>query len=184
MSEKIKLGCNYALSDTITRNLIDFSQRANATILPLMRKLEMEITLERVLRYAGSSNVLEIDYLEDEKAKSKVDNIYLLRLIEQNANAKFEEAFNKFPYDDFKTQYPDLLVLSREGVCVNTKAVKEFCTLYLKEDQREAYNRYLKAIDALNDFYKGKAIESIDKQFGVKGGKVIPRELINFDYYK
>lgn len=186
MSEKIKLGCDYTRFDVIEKILSDFSEKANNTILPLMQELGVKITLEGVVKYAGCSDALEADYIEAEKVRSEVQNAYLLGLIEQNARDKFEAAFDKFPYDDFKTQYSDLLVLSREGVCVNAKAVKEFCTIYLKEDQREAYNRYLKAIDALNDFYRGKAQNGvfIGSQFPVKDGKVFPSQLINFDNYK
>lgn len=185
MSERIKLNCDYLRADNITRCLIGFCHKANTTIIPLMQELKVKITLEGVIKYAGSSVALEVDFVEGEKSKSKVENAYLLQMIEQDAKTKFGEAFNKFPYDDFSTQYTDLLVLTEDGICENTKAIKEFCTTYLREDQREAYNRYMKAIDALNDFYRGNARFSLDSHFAVKDGKVTPfLRLINFNDYK
>ena len=186
MSERIKLNFDVFKSEMVTISLSDFCEKANNVVVPLMKELCVKITLESVVKYAGNSDELNADYLDAEKAKSKVDNAYLLQIVERNAAAQFDEAFDRYPYDDFEPRYPDLLMLSKERICVNAEAVREFCTIYLREDQREAYDRYMKAIEALNDFYRGKAQDGvfIGTQFPVKDGKVFPSQLINFDYYK
>lgn len=186
MEEKVKLNFDLQKSDLVTRWLTDFCDKANSVVIPLMKSLGVCITLESVIRYAENSDALNADYLEAEKAKSKVENAYLLQIVERNAAAQFDEAFDRYPYDDFETRYPGLLMLSKERICVNTEAVREFCTIYLREDQREVYDRYIKAVGALNDFYRGKAQDGvfIGTQFPVKDGKVFPSQLIDFDYYK
>ena len=186
MDKKVKLNFDLQKSDLVTRGLTDFCDKANSDVIPLMKSLGVCITLESVIRYAGNSDALNADYLEAEKAKSKVENAYLLQIVERNAAAQFDEAFDRYPYDDFETQYPGLLMLRKGCICVNIEAVREFCTIYLREDQREVYDRYMKAVEALNDFYRGKAQDGvfIGTQFPVKDGKVFPSQLIDFDYYK
>ena len=187
--EKIELYFDYSKYDNTNHQLSNFAEKANRTVIPLMQSLGVEITLERVIKYAGNSEEFNTDFLESEKRKSEVGNAYLLQIVEHNATEKFNNAFAAYIYDDFTTNRPELLILVGGKVCINEKAVKEFCTNYLQEGQREAYSRYLKAIDALNDFYRGKAPDGyggydVGSQFLVKDGKVFPNRLINFDYYK
>ena len=186
MSKKVKLKFDWQRAETITRKLTEFCEKANTAVIPLLQSLGVGVTFESVIKYAGNSDNLNADYIEIEKTKSQVSNAYLLQIVERNATDQFNEAFNSYPYDDFTTSTPELLLLEGGALCINKEAVKEFCTIYLQEDQREAYNRYLRAIEALNDFYRGKAPDGvfIGNQFPAKDGKVFPSEHINFNYYK
>lgn len=158
------------------RTVNDFIEFANSRVIPLMQALGLEVTKESVLRYADNSDLMRFDYIQKEVKSSGIDNNYLLNMIEDTARKKFVELFDKEPYDDRSTRYSDLIKLSDGKLIIDDEDLRESATVYVEDPAKlEAYDRHMKAVEALNEFFNGKAPEgglSFQNYFPVVDGVV------------
>lgn len=175
---RIKLRYDFQKAERIERTVNDFTEFANKRLVPLMEALGLEVTKESVLRYANNSDLMRSDYIEKEKAAAKLDNAYLVGMVEDNARKKFKELFDQEPYDDRRTNYPDMMKLSRGRLTADSKAIEEAATVYVEDPaELEAYDRHQAAVKALNEFFQGKAPEgaiSLLNYFPIVDGVVTP----------
>lgn len=175
---RIKLRYDWQTAERIERTVNDFTEFANKRVVPLMEALGLEVTKESVLRYADNSDLMCSDYIEREKEAAKLDNAYLLGMVADTARKQFEELFDKEPYDDRLTNYPDLIKLSRGKLTADDEAIREAATVYVEDPaELEAYDRHQAAVKALNDFFNGQAPEgmgALENYFPVVNGVVKP----------
>lgn len=187
--DKVKLRFDFDKHDRLERKVSDVCERINDRVLPLVKALSVELTLPNLMAYARSSDNLKVEYIRQERAKMKVADEYLINWVTETATAKFEEVFNAQPYDDISIsdEVEQVLTLSTsEGIISYDDGVlRELCTIYLKDSEREAYKRYLNAVKALNDFYNGKAPDGVNVgfHFPVVNGVVQRSNIINFEYF-
>lgn len=184
-TDKIKLRFDYGAYDRRTGKITDICERINDRVLPLAKELGVTLNIGNILRYARNSDELKADYIKRERSKMQVPDDYLINWVTETATKKYNELFNLHPYDDIFVDFDELLHYKGGKVGYNDEALKDLCTIYVRADQREAYERYLKAIDALNDFVRGKGDSfALSRLFIAVGGKFQATELIDLDYYK
>lgn len=173
---RIKLRYDFSKAERMERTVNDFIEFANSRVIPLMQALGLEVTKESVLRYADNSDLMRFDYIQKEVKSSGIDNNYLLNMIEDTARKKFVELFDKEPYDDRSTRYSDLIKLSDGKLIIDDEDLRESATVYVEDPaELEAYGRHMKAVEALNEFFNGKAPEgglSFQNYFPVVDGVV------------
>lgn len=177
-ARRIKLRYDYNKAERIEKTVNSFTEFANSRVIPLMEALGLEVTKESVLRYADNSNLMRYDYTEKEKAAAKLDNSYLLGMVADTARKQFTELFDKEPYDDRRTNYPDMIKLNRGKLTADDEAIREAATVYVEDPaELEAYYRHQAAVKALNEFFQGKAPDgaiSLMNYFPVVDGVVTP----------
>lgn len=184
-TDKIKLRFDYDAYGRRTSKITDICERINDRVLPLAKELGVKLNIGNILRYARNSDELKADYIKQERSKMQVPDDYLINWVTETATKKYNELFNLHPYDDIFVDFDELLHYKGGKVDYDDKALKDLCTIYVREDQREVYERYLKAIDALNDFVRGKGNSfALPGLFTAVGGKFQASELINLDYFK
>jgi hypothetical protein len=90
----------------------------------------------------------------------------------------FTEKYSKslLTYISFKN---DFAFLSDES----KNQIDEDCSVFVEQpDEIEAYNRHLKACEALNDMFQGHKSPAWPQFFDFdKNGKFIPAEMVNYD---
>lgn len=175
---RIKLRYDFLKAERIEKTVNDFIEFANSRIIPLMEALGLQVTKDAVLKYGDNSALMRYDYIEKEKAAAKLDNSYLLEMVADTARKKYEELFDKEPYDDRRTNYPDLIKLQDGRLTIDDEAIQEAATVYVEDPaELEAYDRHQAAVKALNEFFNGKAPEgmgALENYFPVVNGVVKP----------
>lgn len=171
---RIKLRVDFSRSDYITRAANDFADFANNKVVPLMNELGFEVTMSNILKYSENNRLMKSDFVQREKDVSKVDNEYLLKMVEADAENKFDELYNRNPFDGKRTAFPDLLKCENGRVVVDANAAKEAATVYVEEPHElEAYDRHQAAVKALNDFFQGDAPQFIENYFPSVNGTIL-----------
>ena len=177
-ARRIKLRYDFLKAERMEKTVNDFTEFTNSRVIPLMEALGLEVTKESVLKYADNSDLMRFDYIQKEVKTSGIDNKYLLNMVEDTARRKFVELFDKEPYDDRSTRYSDLIKLSEGKLIIDDEALRESATVYVEDPaELEAYDRHMKAVEALNEFFNGKAPEGgllFQNYFPVVDGVVKP----------
>lgn len=175
---RIKLRFDFLKAERTEKTVTDFCEFANSRVIPLAKELGLKITKENILKYAENSDFMRYDHIEKEKQASKLDNAYLLNMIADTARKQFTELFDKEPYDDRQTYYPEFIKLTRGELTPDDEAIKEAATVYVETPaELDAYDRHQAAVKALNEFFNGKAPEgglSLQNYFPVVDGVVKP----------
>ena len=159
-NRRIKLRTDFFKKNAICDDVDNFVLIANERVIPLMRELGLKITKEDVIWYAEDSDRMKDIFIQSEKDSSGLDNSYLLGMVEREAAEKFNELFLTNPYDDTRTRYPDTLKLEKGRFAVDSNAIEEAATIYIEGAELDAYDRHIKAVEALNEFFCGKAPDS------------------------
>lgn len=177
-ARRIKLRYDFIKAERMEKTVNDFTEFTNSRVIPLMEALGLEVTKENILKYAEDSDLMLSDYVQAEMKASGLENGYLLNMVEDTARKKFAELFDKEPYDDRSTYNSELIKLSEGKLTVDDDALREAATIYVEDPaELEAYDRHMKAVEALNDFFNGKAPEgslSFQNYFPVVDGVVKP----------
>ena len=183
---RIKLRIDFFKKDYIYKDVDNFVPIVNERVIPLMRELGLTIIKDDVIRYAEDSDRMKNDFVQMEKTRSGLDNPYLVGMIEKEAAAKFNELFLMNPYDDTRTFHPDVLEFEKGLFEADDDMIKEKATIYVEEAELEAYDRHIKAIEALNEFFCGKAPDSYDllSYFFAKDGVVhAGKDLVSYSQF-
>lgn len=185
---RIEISFDFSKQESIERNLSDVVEVANERVIPLARELKFEISLENVLRYVSNSDEIKSDYIKRDVANSGLDNKRLIQIVEKDAGRDFDELFlsSQYVYDDvtIQSEYAKFILLEKGVILLDDDAIREAATVYIQEpEELEAYDRQLKAVDALNDFFNGKAPEDINHAFFGVDGVIKAGTRINYKYY-
>lgn len=177
-ARRIKLRFDFLKAERIEKTVTDFCEFTNSRVVPLAKGLGLKITKESILRYAENSDFMRYDHIEKEKQASKLENAYLLNMIADTARKQFTELFNKEPYDNRRTNYPELIKIANGKLAPDNEAINEAAAVYVEDPaELDAYDRHQAAVKALNEFFNGKAPEgglSLQNYFPVVGGVVKP----------
>ncbi len=180
---RIKLRLDFQKSELIEKRTNDFVDFANEKVIPLLRKLEMSVTKENVVKYSEQPQQLKVDFIAREIQSANVGNDYLERMVKKEAEARFNEAFSDTPYEGRNIIYSEFAKIEKGMLCADLEAIQEAATVYVEDPaQLEAYDRHQKAVEALNDFFSGKAPDcmSLYHYFPVVNGVVQAGTMISY----
>ena len=171
---RIKVGENHGKAAEIRAKLQDICYFGNTKIIPALELLELEITLENVLKYIREPQAIKEDYIKRELPAVK--NPLLNDMMRERINQEFESLVS-IPAKGELTPHQELLRLvedeDRAGILeleeertdnfkpmklgFDVKELQEATTIYLTDPaELEAYDRHQEAVKAMNKFFIGK----------------------------
>lgn len=186
-AQRVKIGH----SALIERNLIKEAEAicdfANREVLPVARVYNLPMDKEAILRYCRQPSEMQAQYVASVvKAEVPAGASKILKeIIEERATAKAEE-LAAIPGGTAYTHHPEFLTIGEGGALTyDRSAICKAADVYLTDPgQLAAFRRHQAAVEAMNDFFKGKAP---DAWTGLRGffwldnaGNVVAAE--NVDY--
>ena len=183
---RIKLRLDFDKRGRIEDSLNRVIEVANEKVIPLMKELNFDVSsVEKILRYASNSDLLKNDYVVRELELSGVENDFLQGIFRREIGGKFDELFLLYPYDDKETEFNYLLKMDKNGnLFFKQQDVIDTATVYVEGAELEAYDRHQEAVNAMNEFFKGKAPASLNNYFISENGVIKAGTLVGYTNYK
>lgn len=172
-TEKVFLRFDTAKSDRLSNEVNTICDFINDKVTPRAEALKLTPTFENVVKWAcGGSASMDEDFIQA-ATDTSTGNKQLDKLIKDNAA---KEAAELAEYDARIIKKEVLTFFEVKGgrAVPNNKEINEAAKVYMPESFRESYNRYLRAVEAVNEFLQGNAPDGyLGSLFPVKDGKVI-----------
>lgn len=185
-SRRIELRIDHDKRDYLSKRARDYADIINSEVIPTIAPLGLPVDKEAVMRYAADFDAMRREYVEGRRAASEVEGDFLNLLAVKEAAADFDRLTRGRRYPDTTTRYPELVVIDEDGAREDTAAVREAATVYVEGAALAAYDRHQKAVEAINEFFRGKAPEGwegLANYFPVVDGVVKAGSLINYNKY-
>lgn len=181
--EKIKLYFDWDKYARLNNKATDLAGYANSVAIPLLKAMEVPVTLENVLSTCRHPEHPRY-YLEQQLKGSKFEKAALK---DQIAKA-FEEAFAPFKSkarrQSIAGDYLGSCHLNGESVEVNTKELEELATVWLTDPKEiEARREHLGLCEKLTDFVKRSGVYpgqwEMLFQVNIDSGEITPNPFLN-----
>lgn len=185
--EKVKLYFDWNKYSRLHDKATDLADYANSVAIPLLKAMEVPVTLENVLSTCRHPEHPRY-YLEQQLKGGKFEKAALK---DQIAKA-FEEAFAPFKSkarrQSIAGDYLGSCHLNGESVEVNTKELEELATVWLIDPKGiEARRELLKLCEILTDFVRRSEVYAgqwdVMFQVNLETGEISPNPFLTPDFY-
>lgn len=170
----------------------DHAQRAcdviNEKIIPALKELHLSLpTLDELAKWVQNGELFEnaiANKISKKEGVNEVTNMMLRDMLHKEINTRVDNAISGRRFNGVSCNTNEIKIDIDAGVAVpNMETIEEKATYYLTtEEEITAYYRHKKALDALNEFFDGKACD-LRSFFTVKNGRVYLRELADFSMF-
>lgn len=184
---RIKVGYDNNRETRLRKESARFCMLANSVIIPVMKKLGLEVDLWSVIRYAKNRSWIISDYVDLNKGKAEEEGVkgLLLELTIERATKEATSILKNEPdYMGAVTlSNPETVYIDKEcNAQIDNDVIKNLCEIYITDPKEIEVRRYQeKAAQALNDFFKGRATR-LDQCFTIREGVIYPVN-INYSYF-
>lgn len=171
---RIYLGFDINKNDRLRDAARRICDQLNDNVIPRAKTLGLDYTLSELLEWAEDCELMNAAYIKAATTES-TGNKHLDKLLYDKANEAVEAA-GYYGGRSTAGESAKFVRLTENGEAViDEEAAEEAAKVYLPEHLKTAREKYLKAIEAINDFLQGRAIGLVDvgSLFPVKDGKVI-----------
>ena len=181
--KRIKIGVIFDRKNRLQDNAQKACNIINENIIPTLKDLHLSIPANEVLaKWVQNVNVFEnsiANKLRKSEGVDDVTNRILHEMLFNEINKRVDDAMSGRRYNGCSC-YADEIKIEEGVAVVDMETITEKATYYLttKEEIR-AYHRHEKAVQALNEFFEGKACD-LRNYFTIINGEVKMRTMANY----